>query len=63
MLVEEMVKWSDLQNHEKCVIYRRRAGVTLNSLAKKLKLSKIWVNHMELGRVPCSPLLEYWVSR
>lgn len=54
------LEWSDLHDYEKCVVHRRRAGMTLKKLAKKLKLSKLWVNSMELGRVPCAPLTEYW---
>lgn len=49
-----------MHDYEKCVVYRRRAGMMLWQLAKKMKLSKLWVNSMELGRVPCAPLVEYW---
>lgn len=49
-----------MHDYEKCVVHRRRAGITLKRLAKNLKLSKLWVNSMELGRVPCAPLVEWW---
>lgn len=42
---------------------RRRAGLTLLQVAKKLKLSKHWVNKMELGEIPCVTLMGYWNDR
>lgn len=46
--------------YEKCVIARRRKGLTQLQLARKLKCCKHWVTQMELGLVDCSRLVEYW---
>ena len=49
-----------LRDHEKCVIYRLRSGVTQEHVAAELGCSRIWVNMMEAGREPCVRLIEYW---
>jgi transcriptional regulator with XRE-family HTH domain len=46
--------------HERCLIYRRRAGVSQKQVAKDLKRSRAWVNAMERGKVPCDDLTWYW---
>lgn len=46
--------------HEACFIRRRRAGVSLASLADALKLSRWWICQMEYGRAPIGRLVAYW---
>jgi len=49
-----------LKDHEKCVIYRLRAGVTQQAVAAELDCSRIWVNQMESGQANCDKLIEFW---
>ncbi len=49
-----------LMSHEKCVILRRRSNLEQYEVADDLGVSRYWVNQMELGKVPCKMLTEYW---
>lgn len=49
-----------LKPHERCLLYRRRAGFTQARVAKDLKCCRWWLNQMERGQVPCDTLLWYW---
>lgn len=49
-----------IHDHEKCLIYRLRAGVTQQFVATELGCSKLWVYMMEKGQVNCLRLIEYW---
>ena len=49
-----------LYGHERCALYRRRAGLMQKELAKKVGLSRYGVNLMENGRLRCRVLVEYW---
>ncbi|AAT69508.1 repressor [Alphaproteobacteria phage PhiJL001] len=49
-----------IQVHEKCLIYRRRAGKTQREVARDLGVSRLWVNKMENGLESCDQLLWYW---
>lgn len=49
-----------LEPWEKCLLLRRRKGMTQAELAKALGLSRWWVNLMESGRVPSAALEQYW---
>lgn len=51
---------SPLENHEACYMIRKRQGMRQGELAKNLKLSRIWINRMELGKEDCTRLVEYW---
>lgn len=57
-------KWADLRerfhDHEKCFVARHRAGESVNTTAKALKVSRQWLNEMESGREDCAPLVAYW---
>ena len=48
-----------LQAHEICFILRNRKGLTQAQVAKKLKLSRYWINLMEQGKKDCSRLFNY----
>lgn len=45
---------------EKCVLLRRRAGLTQREIAETLGCTRLWVNHMEKGTVPVDRLQEHW---
>lgn len=49
-----------LAPHERCLLYRRRAGKTQAAIAEELKCCRYWVNQMERGEVPSDTLLWYW---
>lgn len=49
-----------LQPHERCLMYRRRAGTTQAEVAKGLEHCRYSVQMMESGRVDCTDLLAYW---
>ena len=51
-----------LKDHERCLIYRLRAGVHQEHVASELGCSRIWVHQMETGQVNCVRLIEYWES-
>lgn len=51
-----------LRPHERCFIYRRRAGVTQAEVAKELKYCRFTVHEMERGERDCTDLLCYWES-
>lgn len=49
-----------LMPHERCMLYRRRAGYTQARVAQELGRCRWWVNQMEQGYVPCDELIDYW---
>lgn len=49
-----------LHPHEKCLIYRLRAGKRQRDVALDLGCSRTWVNRMERGQENCDRLIEYW---
>lgn len=50
----------DLELSERCLIYRRRAGLTQAQVAARMKRCRHWVNQMERGRKPTAELEEFW---
>ena len=61
--------WSDLtrrrgslQPHERCLLYRRRAELSQDNLAKIVHRSRHWVNLMETGAKDCTILIHHWES-
>lgn len=52
-----------LQDNEKCVLARRRAGVKQSEVAANLGRSKYWIRLMENGSVDCYELVQYWGAR
>lgn len=46
--------------HEQCYLARRRKGVQRQQLAKKLKVSRLWITLMEQGKAPVALLANYW---
>jgi hypothetical protein len=53
-------RWSDLLDHDRCFILRRRSKMTQAQVADALGCSRVWVNLMERGEVPCQRLVEFW---
>jgi DNA-binding XRE family transcriptional regulator len=49
-----------LKPHEKCLLYRRRVGITQATVAEDLNRCKMWVRQMERGEVDCTELVQYW---
>lgn len=52
-----------LKPHERCVLLRKRAELTVNQLAKHIKVSRITVIKMEKGEWNCSRLLDYYKKK
>lgn len=49
-----------LEPYEKCFLYRRRARKTQEQCAHDMKISRQWLDQMELGNVSCEQLIWYW---
>lgn len=49
-----------LQDHEKCLIYRKRSGKIQTQIAKEFGIGREWLRMQEQGTVPCSKLLTWW---
>ena len=49
-----------LRLHERCLLYRRRSGMSQGEVASQLGRSRWWLNQMERGLQPCKELLAYW---
>lgn len=49
-----------LLDHEKCYILRKRSGRKQIECAQEMGVTRFWFNQMELGKVPCEPLIEFW---
>jgi DNA-binding XRE family transcriptional regulator len=49
-----------LLDHEKCYILRKRSGRKQIECAQEMGVTRFWFNQMELGRVSCEPLIEFW---
>ena len=54
--------WPEPTGAEKCVIYRRRAGMTQKDVAAAIGRSRLWVNRMERGLEDATPLVCFWES-
>ena len=54
------LKLSQLSDAEKCFIYRRRADMTLDDLARQSGFSKFTLCKMEKGSAPIASLLAWW---
>lgn len=49
-----------LSVQEQCVVSRRRNGISVEQLAKKLKCCKQWLRNMERGTASIERLFNYW---
>lgn len=49
-----------LTEGEVCVLYRRRAGMKVEEVAKAIVRCRYWVRQMEQDKQPCEELLRYW---
>ena len=54
------VKVGQLKPHERCLLYRRRAGYSQQQVAEDLGFCRHWINRMENGLESCDDLLWYW---
>jgi len=52
-----------IQAHERCLIARMRAGLTVAEFAELAGVSRWWLIRMEAGKVPVDRLLEAWSRR
>lgn len=52
-----------LSDRERCVLARRRAGLTQREVAEALGVHRVSVVQMEKGVVSCERLLIYWQQR
>lgn len=52
--------WADLTAAERCVVLRRRSGMSRALVAADLGVSEQWLSAMEAGREKPSRLLRYW---
>lgn len=46
--------------HERCLLLRRKAGLTQEDVAHAIGACRYWVNQMEQGKAPVEALREYW---
>jgi DNA-binding XRE family transcriptional regulator len=58
----EMPFLGSLYSYEKCFIFRRRSGWTIERLAVTIGVSRYWCNLMELGKAPVERLVDYWAE-
>lgn len=49
-----------LTDRERCVLARRRAGLTQRKVAEALGVHRVSVVQMEGGLISCERLMEYW---
>lgn len=49
-----------LSDRERCVLARRRAGLTQREVAEALGVGRVTVVQMEGGLISCERLVEYW---
>lgn len=56
------VLYLSLSDSEKCLIYRKRSGLSQKVAAAKMGIGREWFRLQELGKVPCGKLLAWWES-
>lgn len=49
--------------HEACFILRRRKGLSVERLARRLRVTPEWLTQMEHGAAPVDRLARFWSSR
>lgn len=49
-----------IRDHEKCYLLRRRSNKKQSECAQEMDVTRFWFNQMELGKVPCESLIEFW---
>ncbi len=60
--LKTMPALDELNNHEVCLILRRRSSWTIPQCAEQAGVSRYWYNLMEQGKAPCDRLIEYWAE-
>jgi transcriptional regulator with XRE-family HTH domain len=61
--LKELAQPENIKDHERCLVFRKRAGLTQSEVASSLGQSRYWINQKEMGRVDCTDLLEFWEQR
>lgn len=61
--VEAPLGVEQLLDHEKCMLLRRRSGITQGELAKTIGVSRWWLNQMESGKADPARLVTFWENR
>lgn len=51
-----------LEPYEGCFVRRRRAGISLKTLAEVLGVSRWWLCQMEYGKAATDRLVDHWSS-
>lgn len=59
-LKKKITAITDILPYERCLIYRKRATLTQQALAKQLGVGRYWLRLQEAGRVNCEKLLAHW---
>lgn len=54
------ITWGALNDAERCVIMRRREGLSRTDLAGRVGVSQQWISAMERGQHPADRLVEFW---
>ncbi len=49
-----------LWEHEKCLVFRLRRGMSQQEVADAIDRSRYWLGLMERGEVNCDTLSRYW---
>lgn len=49
-----------LHDYEKCLIHRKRSGLTQPAAAKQIGYGRYWLRLQETGKVSCEKLLVWW---
>ena len=61
--VSAPIEFKDVAEHEKCMLLRRREGITQGDLAKTIGVSRWWLNQMESGKADPARLITYWENQ
>lgn len=51
---------ASLSGGERCLLYRRRLGLTQTALAAERSMSRYWINRQERDAVDSTDLICYW---
>lgn len=57
------VKLGKLQQHELCLVYRKRSNKTQEEIANKIGCSLYWFRKQETGKVSTAKLIAYWTKQ
>lgn len=49
-----------LRDYEACLVRRLRRGITVETMSRRIGVSRWWLVQMEYGRAPADVLVAYW---